>query len=175
MFDWRESTQLSKFDSRREACSVAVEHARTSRPDDRAEKDLVACAYQGYHQAYEHRAALVAVHQAASRRHRQSDPEPRRLLRAPLAKEGLAVCSGGTYRKYHLVLEYRSARTGKTGTAEDTLENLTANSDFDPMEVGPLTEVDEGHSMTRWDAMGSTDAQSCSLRRLNLGSLHLDR
>ena len=70
------SMQLSRFDSRREACSVAAEHARTSRPGDRAGTVLGTRAYRGYHQAREHRAARAAEWWvAAERPHRSSETD----------------------------------------------------------------------------------------------------
>ena len=168
MFDWGGSTQLSKFDSRREACSVAAEHARTSGPRDRAGTVQGMRAYREYHQARGHRVALAVEQQDATEHPHRS----RETASSPRFREALSARKG---ERAHPIQGSRSARNERTGAGSQMHEHSLANSEFDPMEVGPLAEVDEGHSMTRCDAAESIGMQSRSLRRLNLGSLHSNR
>ena len=108
MFDRMGSTQLSKFDSRREACSVAAEHARTNGPKDRAETALGTRACRGYHQARGHRVALTVEQQDATEHPHRS----RETASSPRFREVLSARKG---ERAHPIQGSRSARSERTG------------------------------------------------------------
>ena len=83
----------------------------------------------------------LAFEQQVSTEHRRRSRE---TASSPRFREVLSVRKGETA---HPIQEGRSARSGRTGVGSQMRERSFANSEFVPMEVGPLKEVSEGHSM----------------------------